>query len=140
AKVPGSSEDGGDIFGGGDPFGEGDGGASGPCVNLQCKQVTCPGGGKTTVSGTVYDPAGKNPLYNVVVYVPNSPPKPFVDGATCDKCDTLYTGDPLVSALTGPDGKFSLENVPVGADIPLVIQIGKWRKQIKIPSVAECVD
>ena len=135
----------GDDGGGGptDPFGSlMDGGVAPPtkCVNLQCQQVACAAGTKTTVSGTVFDPAGKNPLYNVVVYVPNSTPKPFTDGASCDKCDTLYTGDPIASALTGPDGKFVIDNVPVGDQIPLVIQIGKWRKQIKIPAVAKCVD
>jgi hypothetical protein len=42
--------------------------------------------------------------------------------------------------LTGVDGKFKLDNVPVGKNIPLVVQIGKWRRQLVIPSVGECVD
>src|SRR5690606_32772628 len=31
------------------------------CVNLQCQQTACTGGGKTSISGVVYDPAGNNP-------------------------------------------------------------------------------
>jgi hypothetical protein len=94
----------------------------------------------TSISGTVYDPAGKNPLYNVVVYVPKSEPAALVLGASCDACSSLYTGDPIATALTDTSGHFSLTNVPDGADVPLVIQIGKWRKQVKIPSVAKCTD
>ncbi|MEO8878594.1 MAG: hypothetical protein ABI461_23595, partial [Polyangiaceae bacterium] len=31
-------------------FGSGEGG-SGPCVNLQCQQTSCPSGGTTSISG-----------------------------------------------------------------------------------------
>src|SRR5262245_16657484 len=86
AQPPGGEED-----GGGGQFGPPSEGGS-TCKNLQCKQVQCAGGGKTTVSGTVLDPAGKNPLYNVAVYVPNATPDKITDGLTCDRCGTHYTG------------------------------------------------
>lgn len=114
-------------------------GGGGPCQNLECRRVQCSGGVTTTISGTVYEPAGKVPLYNVVVYVPNKPVEPFVDGARCDKCDATLA-DPVSSAITDTKGEFTLENVPVGADIPLVIQVGKFRRQLVIPMVNECVD
>ncbi len=110
------------------------------CVGLQCQQHACAGGGSTTISGRVYDPAGKNPLYNIVVYVPNAPLEPLKTGASCDQCDTLYSGHPVASALTDADGNFKITDAPDGTDIPLVIQVGKWRKELKIAKVTRCKD
>jgi hypothetical protein len=124
-------------------FGTGDDGGGSPagCTGIQCQIHTCPtGGANTTISGTIYDPAGKNPLYDVVAYVPNSKPLPLPAGASCDDCNSLFTGNPIATALTGPDGKFVLRNAPDGPNIPLVIQVGKWRKQITIPNVTRCQD
>src|SRR4051812_11464888 len=124
--------------------------AGGGCVNLQCQQdnctrgactqSTCTNGSKTTVSGVVFDPAGRTPLYNVVVYVPNEPLADITTRATCDTFASPYSGRPIAVALTDSAGRFSVEHVPVGDNVPLVIQIGKWRRAITIPSVAACAD
>jgi hypothetical protein len=95
---------------------------------------------KTTVKGTVYDPGGKLPLYNVMVYVPNAPLDPIVEGVTCDKCGTIASGQPVASALSDAAGNFTMQDVPVGANIPVVIQTGKWRRQITLPMVRACQD
>ena len=116
-------------------------GSAKPCTNLCLKQTTCPAGGTTSVSGTVFAPTpsrfgSPDPLYNAVVYIPNGPVAAFSNTVSCDRCGADVSGQPLVSALTGPDGKFTLTNVPVGASIPLVIQLGRWRRQITITTTA----
>jgi hypothetical protein len=125
-------------------------GQTGVCVNLRCQQETCKQGNckqsacadgtSTTVSGTVYDPAGKVPLYNVVVYVPNEPLAEITSGASCDTCASPVSGRPITAALSDASGHFVVPTAPVGVNIPLVMQIGKWRRAITIPNVAPCTD
>ena len=117
----------------------GGGDASTGCVGLACKLVTCPGTATTSISGTVYDPAGKRPLPNVFVYVPNSTVTAFTPGASCDKCSASLSGSPLVTTTTDVNGKFTLTGMPVDTNVPVVIQLGRWRRQITV-TTAKCVD
>jgi hypothetical protein len=127
------------VLGGDSGSGGGSDATGGGCSGLSCQIHSC-STGSTTISGTIYDPAARNPLYNIVAYVPNTKPQPFPAGAACAPCSALYTGDPIATALTDASGKFTIKNAPDGTDIPLVIQVGKWRKQLTIPSVARCAD
>jgi hypothetical protein len=124
-------------------------GTSAACQNLCLQQVTCPNSGKTTVSGVVYAPTPStflpsggtaDPIYNVTVYIPNAPVAAFADTVTCDQCGTPVSGNPLVITTTNAKGEFTLTNAPVGSNIPLVIQIGRWRREVVIPTVSACVD
>lgn len=132
----------GDGNGGGGTFG-GDGGtggegSTGGCTGLQCQIDSCSGGTKTTLSGKVYAPNGVDPLYNAILYVPNAALSPFTEGVSCDKCGAITSGSPIATALSASDGTFRLEDVPTGDNIPLVIQIGRWRRQVTIPHVDSC--
>ncbi|HVV88724.1 MAG TPA: hypothetical protein VHE35_37020 [Kofleriaceae bacterium] len=117
-----------------------DGGGPDACVGLECMQVTCPAGGTTSLSGTVYAPNGTLPLYNAQVYVPNGPVDAFIPGAQCDRCEEEPSGNPVVKTATGTDGRFELDDVPVSPDLPLVIKIGKWRRIVHVPTVTMCGD
>lgn len=119
---------------------ENEGGGKPGCVGLECSQVTCPSGSTTRLTGKVYDPAGKVPLYNVLVYVANADLNPIPSGVdgTCDRCDGSVSGKPIAMALTDASGAFRLDNVPAGVDIPLVMQVGKWRRKVTLPKVAAC--
>jgi hypothetical protein len=127
-----------------------------PCKDLQCRQSSCAqtlsgcmqpactGGAFTTVSGKVYDPAGKVPLYNVDVYIPNAPLADFTDGPSCDSCANRTSGSPIVKTVTDSSGSFTLglhgSDVPAGASVPLVMQVGKWRREVMIDNVTPCQD
>jgi hypothetical protein len=141
---PGSNFDGG-VDGGVNPNGDGGcfgfscaetGVADAGCVNLQCKQ-TC---AQTSISGYVYDPKGTVPLYNVFVYVPNEALAPIPTGVTCTACQAPASGSPVVSATTDETGHFTISNAPDGDNIPLVMQLGKWRRVINMPHVTACQD
>lgn len=113
----------------------------GDCVGLACRQATCLDGETTRLIGTVFAPTAvdPDPLPGVIVYVPNAPVEPFAPGVDCARCEAP-SGSPLVQTVTGVDGRFVLENVPGGPDVPLVIQQGRWRRQITIPTVTACGD
>jgi N-acetylneuraminic acid mutarotase len=114
-------------------------GTNSACTNLCAKQVRCPGGGTTSLSGTVYAPNGVDPIPDAIVYVPNAPITPFSSSVSCDNC-AQASGSPLVGQTTGVDGTFRLTNVPVGSNIPLVVQLGHWRRQVTIPTVSQCAN
>jgi hypothetical protein len=109
---------------------------------LMCS-VACSAGAETTITGKVYDPAGQNPLYNVAVYVPAAALQPLPagvpTGAGACSCSALYPSGSITGATTAVDGTFTLTNAPVGTSVPLVLQIGKWRRVVRI-NVAACQD
>jgi hypothetical protein len=102
--------------------------------------VACPGGQKTTVSGTVFAPTqvSPDPIPNVSVYVPSGSVDPFPPGVACVRCGAESPS--VTRTVSGSDGSFVLENVPAGNDVPLVLQAGRWRRQVTIPSVTACTE
>jgi hypothetical protein len=103
----------------------------------------CADGGTTTLSGTVYDPAGVTPLYDAIVYIPNAaqPVLPtLVTGITscAESCNPLGggVGEYVAAAGTDIEGQFKLTNVPTGTGIPLVVELGKWRRLVRVDTTA----
>jgi hypothetical protein len=128
----------GDYCGGGGP---GKCGNMQQCVGLCKQQVACDGGMQTTitgrvVAGTIAQYGTPDPVPNVLVYVPNAPLQPFPPGVACG-CPQA-SGDPLVYTTTAVDGTFSLVNVPVGNNIPVVIQLGRWRREVQFNINNQC--
>ena len=130
----------------------------GGCAGLQCAITSCSNDGGTTITGRIMDPAGANPLYNVLAYVPMyDPAQPssipagqgvqpitggvtFPSGVTCDSCSYLYTGNPIAIGTSGTDGRFTITNAPSGSNIPVVVQVGKWRTHTTVSTVTDCTD
>lgn len=119
----------------------GDGGTD-ACVGLECQVVDCAALGMppTSVSGTVYAPNGTLPLYGVNVYVPRDAVPAFTPGATCDRCSKDLPGSPIAKTTSDAAGAFKLDGIPAGDNVPLIITIGRWRRQIVVPHVARCSD
>jgi len=116
------------------------GGGPGSCTNLCLQQVACPAGQTTSITGTVYAPNGVDPLPNVVVYIPNAPVAAFTPGVSCPLVGEPPSGSPLLGTTTAVDGTFTLTNVPVGTNIPLVIVSGRWRRQLVVPTTTACAN
>ena len=112
---------------------------AGGATGWKCKvDSTC--SAPTTLTGKVYDPAGVNPLYNVVVFVPNDPttlPAITPGTHTCNTCD-VSIGDYVAATQTGWDGSFTLKGVPNAKQVPITVQVGKWRRTTYVDINTDC--
>src|SRR4051812_48013206 len=93
-------------------------------------ESACAPGNTTTISGTIYDPAGKNPLYNISAYVldPRSPLPDLEKIPVGCGCTQLLPEKVLAIARpTDAAGHFEIECAPSG-NVTLVVQTGKWRR------------
>ncbi len=108
----------------------GEGGDAGPV------DANCP----TAITGKVFAPNGMTPLYNVTVYAPIDDPPPFTNGVQCTQCTSGFPGGSYASAASDAEGKFRLEGIPAGINVPVIITTGKWRRKIIVPVVTECTD
>jgi len=92
---------------------------------------SCMPGNTTTISGIVYDPAGKNPLYNISVYVADpTSPLPDLDKIPvgCGCAQLLPAKVLAIGAPTDATGHFEIPCAPSG-NVSLVVQTGKWRRK-----------
>jgi hypothetical protein len=123
--------------------------AAGLCANNSAvfKDDGAPGCGAcgtcdTRVLGKVFDPsgpAGNNlPLAGVTVFQPVGALPAFVDGVACESCASLDVPS-IAKAVTDATGSFTLSGVTPGVTIPIVVQSGRWRRQIMLPPVPACL-
>ncbi|MEP7050034.1 MAG: hypothetical protein ABJB12_06760 [Pseudomonadota bacterium] len=107
------------------------GGSSNTDQSCNGGSCACPSGSTTTISGFVYDPAGKNPLYNISVYVLDpSSPLPSLDNVpvACGCAQLLPAKVLATGSPTDATGHFEIPCAPSGT-VSLVVQTGKWRRQ-----------
>jgi hypothetical protein len=112
----------------------------GDAGNAEAGDASDGGTSCTTVSGTVYDPGLNVPLSNVVVYQPVTTPVPlFVPGLPhCESCASQLPPN-YGNVITDIDGKFVLPVIGT-ANIPVVIQTGRWRRTVIVPSTPTCTN
>jgi len=110
-----------------------------------CPQIPKCESGITTVHGKAVTGALTNPdpLYRATVFIPNvalgGKLPPLADGPSCHKCTAPTRDEAIAWTFTAADGDFVLTNVPTGAGIPLVVQLGDWRYETTI-HVLPCVN
>lgn len=106
-----------------------------------CGQVPSCASGTTTITGRVFTGALANPdpVYNALVFIPNRELPELSDAARCDRCTQLTIDQALASTLSAADGSFTLSDVPAGDAIPIVVQLGNWRRRIAL-QVTACKD
>lgn len=96
-----------------------------------------------TLTGTVYDPAALEPVFNAVVAVPyagnpvgSGVPPPIATGVPItDTCGGAGFAA-LRAATTDVNGKFTLAGVPLQSTVSVVVQIGRWRRTVQINTSA----
>jgi hypothetical protein len=115
-------------------------GAAPTCVansGWQCAvDTSC--GSPTTLVGKVFDPAGLTPLSNVVVFVPNSAAQPPPISPGAPTCAPSLIGDYVNATETDATGSFVLRGVPVGSNVPVTVQVGKWRRTVAMSISTDC--
>lgn len=104
-----------------------------------CQDCKC-NSGTAELTGRIMDPAKLRPVYGVTVYVPSTAVGALTGpNVQCDTCTNIFKGLPaLASATTDIDGRFRLQGVPAGVAFPVVIQLGRFRRQIQAPAIAAC--
>jgi hypothetical protein len=72
------------------------------------------------------------PVPNALVYIPSTALDPITDGAACGCVGS--SGSPVATTISGTDGKFSLSlpQSAAGNDVKLVVQLGRWRRQVTV--------
>ncbi len=88
----------------------------------------------------MFAPNGTLPLSGAVIYVPNGDIPPIAEGAHCETCASWLPARPAAITTSGPDGSFVLHDAPIGVDVPVVVQVGKWRRTLTLPKVERCVN
>jgi hypothetical protein len=133
-------------------------GSSITCTGLCQQQRACDGGTLTSLTGIVRaglqegatnwtNGATPDPVPGVLVYIPTTAVQPFDTNPSspqvqCNQCGADVSGNPLVLTTTDYAGRFTLNNVPVSTSasntIPIVIQLGHWRRQYAFAIMNPC--
>jgi hypothetical protein len=109
-------------------------------IGVQCTELPCSSSEMTTLTGKVFDPAGVNPLYDAIVFIPdNASALPAITPGTntCTTCD-MPIGSYVAAAVTDYTGTFTLNGVPTGVSVPVTVQVGKWRRTVDVPISTRC--